>query len=64
MKLYVWLQSRVASLRNQDGATAAEYGLLVALIAVVIIAGAQALGLNILAKLQNVATTIGGAGGS
>ncbi|MCL4534623.1 MAG: Flp family type IVb pilin [Bacteroidetes bacterium] len=49
--------------RDEEGATAAEYGLLVALIAAIIIAGATALGQNINTKLQGVADTIAGAGG-
>lgn len=45
MKFYTALQARLNSLRTEDdGATAVEYGLLVALIAVVIIVGVTALG--------------------
>jgi len=40
----VWLQSRLSELRNEDGATAIEYGLLAALIAAVIIATVTLLG--------------------
>lgn len=43
------------------GATAVEYGLMVALIAVVIIAGVQLLGTNVLAKFNTVAGAIGAA---
>jgi len=43
---------------SQIGSTAAEYALLVALVAVAIIAGATALGVAIDAKLDTVATTI------
>ncbi|MFN2489232.1 MAG: Flp family type IVb pilin [Actinomycetota bacterium] len=60
-RLYVEMQNRLYELRNEEGATAAEYALLVALIAVAIIVGAQALGTSINEKLQGVADTISGA---
>jgi pilus assembly protein Flp/PilA len=44
---------------DETGATAAEYGVLVALIAAVIIAGATILGNNVNSKLTNVGNTIG-----
>lgn len=45
MKFYTALQARLNSLRTEDdGATAVEYGLMVALIAVVIIVAVTALG--------------------
>ena len=44
-------------LRNDEGATAVEYGLMVALIAVVIIAAVTLLGTN----LNNIFTTVAGA---
>ena len=44
---------------NERGATAVEYGLMVALIAVVIIASVQLLGTNLNAKFNDVATKIG-----
>ena len=46
---------------DETGATAAEYGVLVALIAAVIIAGATLLGNNVNTKLSNVGTTVGSA---
>jgi pilus assembly protein Flp/PilA len=46
---------------SEDGATAAEYGVLVALIAAVIIAGATLLGNNVNTKLNDVGTTVGAA---
>jgi len=46
-------------LHDEEGAAAAEYVLLLALIAVVIIGAATALGINMKTKLDNVATTIG-----
>jgi pilus assembly protein Flp/PilA len=45
--------------KDESGASAVEYGLLVALIAVVIIAAVQALGTSISGKFQSAADTIG-----
>lgn len=44
------------------GATAVEYGLMVALIAVVIIVAVSTLGDNLAAKFEEVATEVGNAG--
>lgn len=60
--LYTRTQNRLHELRNERGASAVEYGLLVALIAVVIMAALQTLGVNLLGKFNEVATKIGGAG--
>ena len=46
--------------RDDRGATAVEYGLIVALIAAVIIGAVTALGVNIQGVLNNVAAAIGG----
>ena len=46
--------------KDETGASAVEYGLLVALIAVVIIAAVSALGTNVSTKLQAAADTIAG----
>jgi len=46
---------------DETGATAAEYGVLVALIAAVIIVGAGMLGGSVDTKLQGVSTSIDGA---
>lgn len=48
---------------DESGATAIEYGLIAALIAVVIIAAVTALGTNISTQFQAVADAIGGGGG-
>jgi pilus assembly protein Flp/PilA len=48
--------------KEEEGATAVEYGLMVALIAVVIIAAVGILGQNVSTQFQNVADHIGGAG--
>lgn len=45
--------------KNESGATAIEYGLIAALIAVVIITAVTALGNNTKTKLQAVADAIG-----
>lgn len=49
-------------LRKRDGATAIEYGLIAALIALVIIAGATALGQAINGKFNSIATSVSAAG--
>jgi pilus assembly protein Flp/PilA len=54
-KALIKIQSR---LRREDGATAVEYGLMVALIAVVIIAAVALLGTNLRTIFQNVATAV------
>lgn len=46
---------------DEEGASAVEYGLLVALIAVVIIASVQLLGKNLSAKFNEVATGVANA---
>ena len=48
--------------RNESGATAVEYGLIAALIGVVIIAGAGALGNALSAKFSSIGTTVTNAG--
>jgi pilus assembly protein Flp/PilA len=55
MKLLTRIQARVNSMPNEDGATAVEYGLIVSLIAVVIIAGVTLVGTNLLALFNGVA---------
>jgi pilus assembly protein Flp/PilA len=48
--------------RNESGATAVEYGLIAALIGVVIIAGAGALGTALNDKFTTIGTTVTNAG--
>lgn len=60
LELFTRLQVRLGELRNERGATAVEYGLLVALIAVVIIVAVAALGGNLQNIFQNVADAVGG----
>ena len=54
----VKLQLKATALRNDRGATAVEYGLMVALIAIVIIAAVTVLGTNLSSLFQRVATTV------
>ena len=46
-------------LGREEGATAVEYGLMVALIAVVIITAVQTLGTNLNTKFTSVGTAVG-----
>jgi pilus assembly protein Flp/PilA len=59
MKLYTRALARINSLRSEDGATAVEYGLMVALIAVVVIGGVTAIGLALSGVFNGVATKLG-----
>jgi pilus assembly protein Flp/PilA len=45
-------------LRDEEGATMVEYGLLVALIAVVALVAIQTLGVNLSSLFNNVATSV------
>ena len=49
-------------LANEEGATAIEYGLIAALIALAIIAGAGALGNALSTKFNNISTKLNSAG--
>lgn len=49
-------------LNNEEGATAIEYGLIAALIAVVIIGGLSAVGTQLNTKFSGVATSVTNAG--
>ena len=57
-KALIKLQSTITSMRSEKGATAVEYGLMVALIAVVIIVAVVALGNNLSTVFSNVANKI------
>jgi|SwirhisoilCB2_FD_contig_41_9940225_length_234_multi_4_in_0_out_0_1 pilus assembly protein Flp/PilA len=48
-------------LKNESGATAIEYGLIAALIAVVIITGVSAIGTNLGTKFNTIASNISSA---
>lgn len=58
--LYGMVQSRLSQLGNEKGASAVEYGLLVALIAVVIIAAVTLLGGNLEEIFNDIAEAITG----
>jgi len=51
-------QTKVSGLRDDRGATAVEYGLMVALIAIVIIAAVMLLGSNLNNLFQTVAVSV------
>ncbi|HET9249947.1 MAG TPA: Flp family type IVb pilin [Actinomycetota bacterium] len=61
---YTWMQVRLGALRHrEDGGVAAEYGILLALIAVVIIVAAIALGAAVNTKLQEATDGLNGVAG-
>jgi pilus assembly protein Flp/PilA len=51
-------QARLAAIRDDRGATAVEYGLMVALIAVVVIVAVTLLGTNLSSLFNTVATKV------
>jgi len=59
LKHLVSASNRLAQLRSDDrGVTSVEYGLMVALIAIVIIAAVTLLGTNLSTLFNNIATAI------
>jgi pilus assembly protein Flp/PilA len=54
----VKFKTKVATLRSDRGATAVEYGLMVALIAIVILVAVAFLGTNLSSLFNNVATKV------
>ena len=58
--LYRWMLARTSELHNERGATAVEYGLMVALIAAVIVAVVAFLAQDIQQAFQAVVTAIPG----
>ena len=60
-QLMLWVGKAFARLEREDGQALVEYGLILALVAVVCIAALTALGLNVAAQLQAIANAIGGA---
>jgi pilus assembly protein Flp/PilA len=63
VKATSWLATAKERLAEERGATAVEYALMVALIAVVIIAAVTILGQNANSTFQTVADEVGAAGG-
>jgi pilus assembly protein Flp/PilA len=53
--------ANLEELRSEDGQALVEYGLILALVAVVCIAALTALGINVAAQLQAIADAIGAA---
>ena len=56
LKLYTWVQSYF---KSEEGATMVEYGLMVALIAVVAIAGVTLIGTELLALFNSIGGSLG-----
>jgi pilus assembly protein Flp/PilA len=52
------MKTMILLLKNEDGATAIEYGLIAALISIAAIGAMQALGTQLSATFQNVATQL------
>lgn len=57
LALFCWIQTRIAT-REEKGATAVEYGLMVALIAAVIILAVTALGTEVKTAFEKVVNAI------
>ena len=59
--LYVWswMQTITAGLRRDEGATMVEYGLMVAVIALVVVGAATALGFALDGLFNNAADKVG-----
>jgi pilus assembly protein Flp/PilA len=63
-KLTLWTMksfARLEELRSEEGQALVEYGLILALVAVVCIVALQLLGQNVAAQITAIATAIGGA---
>jgi pilus assembly protein Flp/PilA len=63
-RLTHWTMRRFANLeelRSEDGQALVEYGLILALVAVVCIAALTTLGVNVAAQIQAIADAIGAA---
>jgi pilus assembly protein Flp/PilA len=58
MKLYTSILARLNSMRDEDGATAVEYGLIVSLIAVVIITAVTLVGTNLDLTFTDIADNL------
>ncbi|MBP2653673.1 MAG: Flp/Fap pilin component, partial [Firmicutes bacterium] len=57
-KIYAWYQGMLISLRNQKGQGMVEYGLILALVAVVAIAALTTVGKNLGTMLNNVGANL------
>lgn len=56
------MEKLIRFFKAEEGATAVEYGLMVAMIAVVIIGVVSLLGTNLSTKFSNVSSTVQGSG--
>lgn len=57
-----WILRWRLALMDERGATTAEYALILALVAVVLIGALSQLGMALSSKIQSIADTLGGAG--
>ena len=60
LRQYILLQHMLRTRRDERGATAVEYGLLVVLIAAIIVAAVATLGQTVLGGFQDTNTGMGG----
>ncbi len=60
-KLTQWATRSFARFEAEEGQALVEYGLILALVAVVCIAALTALGINVAAQINAIASAIGGA---
>lgn len=58
MKLRDWLTQVIVRVQAEDGQTMAEYGLLLAVIAIIALAGAQLVGTNVLGVFNSIAAKL------
>ena len=59
LKLFVAVQSKLAELRNEEGQTMAEYGVVLAVITLAIVATLTVLGTTIDSKIAEVLKALG-----
>ena len=59
--MYDYIRAMLVARKSERGATAVEYGLMVALIAVIIIAAVQLLGNNLSGIFTTIANAVGAA---
>jgi pilus assembly protein Flp/PilA len=60
LSIFTFIQARLAVLKDERGATAVEYGLIVALIAAIIVATVALVGTDVLNGFETVENNIGG----
>lgn len=64
-----WINDKLTALylakqaRNEEGQTMAEYGLIIALIALVVVAAITTVGTDLTTKFEEISTELTGAGG-